>query len=297
MPTINPTRPGSIRIGDELRVPRLGFGAMRITGDGIWGPPQDPAEARAVLRRAVELGVRFIDTADSYGPETSELLIAEALHPYPADLVIATKGGIVRPDKPTWARDARPAHLRAACEASLRRLRLQRIDLYQLHAIDPNVPLEDSLGELARLQREGKIRYVGVSNVGVEELARARRVVDVVSVQNRYNVADRSSDPVLATCERDGLAFIPWSPLVQGLQDADAPCHCSKPPSHGCWRIRPRCCRSPARHRCGTSKATWPPRPPASWTTSSGRFDDPTAPGAIDSAARRRLTPDHRARQ
>jgi len=223
MPTINPTRPGSIRIGDELRVPRLGFGAMRITGDGIWRPPQDPAEARAVLRRAVELGVRFIDTADSYGPETSELLIAEALHPYPADLVIATKGGIVRPDKPTWARDARPAHLRAACEASLRRLRLQRIDLYQLHAIDPNVPLEDSLGELARLQREGKIRCIGVSNVDAKQLARARRVVDVVAVQNRCNVADRSSDPVLAICERDGLAFIPWSPLGQSPQDADAP--------------------------------------------------------------------------
>lgn len=217
------TPPAMIRIGRDLCVPRLGFGAMRITGDGIWGAPHDPAAAVRVLQRAIELGVRFIDTADSYGPETSELLIAEALHPYPADLVIATKGGIVRPDKPTWARDARPAHLRAACESSLRRLRLERIDLYQLHAVDPLVPLEESLGELARLQREGKVRCVGVSNVGVDELARARRVVDVVSVQNRYNVADRSSGAVLAACERDGLAFIPWSPLVQGAQDADAP--------------------------------------------------------------------------
>jgi aryl-alcohol dehydrogenase-like predicted oxidoreductase len=217
------TPPATIRIGRDLYVPRLGFGAMRITGEGIWGAPHDPAAALRVLQRAIELGLRFIDTADSYGPETSERLIAEALHPYPPDLVIATKGGIVRPDKPTWARDAHPAHLRAACESSLRRLRLERIDLYQLHAVDPQVPLEESLDELARLQLEGKIRYVGVSNVGVEELARARRVVDVVSVQNRYNVADRSSDPVLATCERDGLAFIPWSPLAQGLQDADAP--------------------------------------------------------------------------
>jgi aryl-alcohol dehydrogenase-like predicted oxidoreductase len=209
---------GDIMVGD-MRVPRLGFGAMRITGDGIWGPPADPAAARALLRRVVDLGVRFIDTADAYGPNTSEELIASALHPYPAGIVIATKGGIVRPDRASWPADGRPEHLRAACEASLRRLRLERIDLYQLHRIDPKVPLEESIGELARLQREGKIRHVGVSNFTAPELERARRIVKVVSVQNRYNVADRSSQDVLDVCERDGLAFIPWSPLGQGERD------------------------------------------------------------------------------
>jgi pyridoxine 4-dehydrogenase len=213
---------GEVTIGD-LRVPRLGFGAMRVTGDGIWGGPPDPEAARRLLRRVVELGVRFIDTADSYGPDVSERLIAEALHPYPSGLVIATKGGIVRPDRPSWVPDGRPAHLRAACEASLRRLRLDRIDLYQLHTVDPRVPLEDSIGELGRLQAEGKIRHIGVSNVTVPELERARRLVKVVSVQNRYNVVDRSSQDVLAVCERDGLAFIPWSPLVQGDRDRAAP--------------------------------------------------------------------------
>jgi pyridoxine 4-dehydrogenase len=209
---------GDVMVGD-MRVPRLGFGAMRITGDGIWGPPADPAAARALLRRVVDLGVRFIDTADAYGPGTSEDLIAEALHPYPAGLVIATKGGIVRPDRASWPEDGRPAHLRAACEASLRRLRLERIDLYQLHSIDPKVPLEESMGELARLQHEGKIRHVGVSNFDVPQLERARRIVKVVSVQNRYNVADRSSQDMLAVCERDGLAFIPWAPLGQSERD------------------------------------------------------------------------------
>jgi pyridoxine 4-dehydrogenase len=213
---------GDIRIG-ELQVPRLGFGAMRITGDGIWGDPPDPEAARRLLRRVVELGVRFIDTADSYGPEVSERLIAEALHPYPEGLVIATKGGILRPDKPSWVPDCRPAHLRAACEASLKRLRLDRIDLYQLHTVDARVPIEESIGELARLQAEGKVRHVGVSNVTVAELARARKIVPIVSVQNRYNVADRRSDDVLAVCERDGLAFIPWSPLVQGERDRTSP--------------------------------------------------------------------------
>jgi aryl-alcohol dehydrogenase-like predicted oxidoreductase len=213
---------GEVTVGD-LRVPRLGFGAMRVTGDGIWGDPPDPAAARRLLRRVVDLGVRFIDTADSYGPEVSERLIAEALHPYPAGLVIATKGGIVRPDRPSWVSDGRPVHLRAACEASLRRLRMDRIDLYQLHAVDPRVPLEDSIGELGRLQAEGKIRHIGISNVTVPELERARRLVKVVSVQNRYNVADRSSQDVLAVCEREGLAFIPWSPLVQGDRDRTSP--------------------------------------------------------------------------
>lgn len=210
---------GTIVIGGDLTVRRLGFGAMRLAGEGIWGDPPDRAAACRVLQRAVELGVNFIDTADAYGPGTNERLIADALHPYPPDLVLATKGGIVRPSAGRWERDGRPEHLRAACEASLRRLRLERIDLYQLHAIDPLVPLEDSLGELARLQQEGKIRHVGVSNFTSGELARARRVVNVVSVQNRYNVSDRTSDAVLATCERDGLAFIPWSPLSQSPRE------------------------------------------------------------------------------
>jgi aryl-alcohol dehydrogenase-like predicted oxidoreductase len=211
---------GRITIGKDMLVNRLGFGAMRVTGPGIWGDPVDAAEAHRVLRRAVELGVDFIDTADAYGPETSERLIAEALYPYPKGLVIATKGGIVRPGPDRWERDGRPEHLREACEASLKRLKLERIDLYQFHAIDPKVPLEDSLGEIAKLQQEGKIRHVGVSNFDVDQLARARKVVTVVSVQNRYNVADRSSDPVLAVCERDGLAFIPWSPLSQSQRDS-----------------------------------------------------------------------------
>jgi len=206
-------------IGGDLRVNRLGFGAMRLAGAGIWGDPPDRDAALRVLRRAVELGVNFIDTADAYGPWTNEQLIADALHPYPPGLVIASKAGVVRPSQERWNRDGRPSHLRAACEASLKRLRLERIDLYQLHSIDPDVPLEDSLGELARLQRDGKIRHLGVSNFSTWELERARRVVDVVSVQNRYNVSDRSSDNVLAVCERDGIAFIPWSPLSQSPRE------------------------------------------------------------------------------
>jgi aryl-alcohol dehydrogenase-like predicted oxidoreductase len=192
----------------------MGFGAMRITGPGIWGEPKDPAEARKLLRRAVELGVTLIDTADAYGPEVSERLIQEALHPYPAGLVIATKGGLTRPAPERWDRDGRPEHLRRACEASLRRLRLERIDLYQLHALDPRVPLEDSVGELARLQREGKIRHVGVSNFDAAELGRARRILKVVSVQNRYNVGDRHSEDVLKICAGEGIAFLPWAPLA-----------------------------------------------------------------------------------
>lgn len=215
-------RAGTITVGGDLTVNRLGFGAMRVTGEGIWGDPPDVAEARRVLQRAVELGVNFIDTADSYGPEVSERLIADALHPYPKGLVVATKGGIVRPSREQWERDGRPEHLRAACEASLKRLRLERIDLYQLHAVDPEVPLEDSIGEIARLKKEGKIRHVGVSNVDVAQLAKARAIVDIVSVQNRYNVSDRSSDAVLEVCERDGLAFIPWGPLSLSPRDSNA---------------------------------------------------------------------------
>jgi pyridoxine 4-dehydrogenase len=206
----------TFKIGGDLEVRRLGFGAMRITGDGIWGPPDDPEEARRLLRRVVEVGVNLIDTADSYGPEVSENLIAEALHPYPDGLVIATKGGLRRSGPGQWPRDARPERLKECCEASLRRLRLERIDLYQLHSPDPRVPLEDSMGALKELQDEGKIRHVGVSNVSVEELERACAVVDVVTVQNRYNLTERHSESVLEACERDGLGFIPWFPLAIG---------------------------------------------------------------------------------
>ena len=210
---------GTIKVGDDLLVNRMGFGAMRITGEGIWGEPRDPAEARRLLRRTLDLGVNFIDTADAYGPEVSERLIAEALYPYPRGLVIATKGGLTRPSAPEWVPDGRPEHLRAACEASLKRLKLERIDLYQFHRPDPKVPLEDSIGELARLQEQGKIRHVGVSNFDVDELARARRVVPIVSVQNRYNVTDRSSEAVLSVCARDGIAFIPWAPVARGSSE------------------------------------------------------------------------------
>ena len=223
MANLDAATAGYITLGGDLRVPRLGFGAMHLTGEGVWGPSRDPAAARGVLQRAVQLGVRFIDTADSYGPAVSEEIIAEALHPYASDLVLATKGGIVRPERATWAPEGRPGHLRAACEASLRRLRVDRIDLYQLHTIDPRVPLEESVGELARLQQEGKIRHVGLSNFDVDELARARRIVPIVSVQNRYNVADRAADDVLEICTRDGIAFIPWRPLALASADAARP--------------------------------------------------------------------------
>jgi pyridoxine 4-dehydrogenase len=210
---------GTLTIGGDLTVNRLGFGAMRITGPGIWGAPKDPAEARAVLRRAVELGVNFIDTADAYGPRVSEELIAEALYPYPPGLVIGTKGGLTRPGASEWISDGRPEHLREACEASLRRLKLERIDLYQFHHIDPYVVLEYSIEALAQLQRAGKIRHIGVSNFDTSELARARRIAPIVSVQNRYNLTDRRSDEVLGVCARDGLAFIPWAPIAGGSAD------------------------------------------------------------------------------
>ena len=203
-------------IGGDLEVHRLGFGAMRITGDGIWGPPDDPEEARRLLRRVVERGLDLIDTADSYGPEVSENLIAEALHPYPDGLVIATKGGLRRTGPGQWPRDARPERLKECCEASLRRLKLDRINLYQLHSPDNRVPLEESMGALKELKDEGKIRHVGVSNVSVEELARARAVVEVATVQNRYNLEDRRSEDVLDVCEADGIGFIPWFPLATG---------------------------------------------------------------------------------
>jgi pyridoxine 4-dehydrogenase len=208
--------PAPLTLGGELEVSRLGFGAMRITGRGIWGEPEDPAAARRLLRRVIESGVNLIDTADSYGPEVSENLIAEALHPYPEGLVIATKGGLTRPGPGAWNRAGRPERLKRCCEDSLRRLRLERIDLYQLHAVDPAVPIEDSMSALAELQQEEKIRLIGVCNVSVEELERARRIAPVVSVQNRYNVSDRSSEEVLSVCERDELGFLPWFPLDTG---------------------------------------------------------------------------------
>jgi pyridoxine 4-dehydrogenase len=206
----------SFTVGGDMEVRRLGFGAMRITGRGIWGLPEDPDEARRVLRRALELGVNLIDTADSYGPEVSENLIAEALHPYPEGLVIATKGGLRRTGPGEWPRDARPERLKECCEGSLRRLRLERIDLYQLHSPDPRVPLEDSLGALKELQEEGKIRHIGISNVSLDQFELARGLVDVVTVQNRYNLVDRHSEDVLKACEREGIGFIPWFPLATG---------------------------------------------------------------------------------
>jgi aryl-alcohol dehydrogenase-like predicted oxidoreductase len=200
----------------DLEVNRLGFGAMRVCGPNVWGPPRDRAQAHRVLRRALELGVNFIDTADSYGPHVDEELIAEALHPYPKGLVIATKGGLVRPKPSRWDEDGRPDHLRQAIDGSLKRLKLERIDLYQLHAIDPKVPLEDSLEPLVDAQRAGKIRHIGVSNFSVAELERARKVAAIASVQNEYNLGNRESEPVLERCEQLGIAFLPWYPLGAG---------------------------------------------------------------------------------
>ncbi|HEY1344133.1 MAG TPA: aldo/keto reductase [Streptosporangiaceae bacterium] len=206
---------GTIEIGGDLVVRRMGFGAMRITGNGIWGEPPDAEQARATLRRVVELGVNFIDTADSYGPEVSERLIAEALYPYPGDLVIATKGGLVRPGPGRWDPDGTPAHLRAACEGSLRRLRLDQIPLYQFHRPDRRVPLADSLGALVELRDEGKIAHIGISNVSESQLRAAQQITPVVSVQNRYNAADRGSESMVDTCEREQIAFLPWAPIQQ----------------------------------------------------------------------------------
>jgi aryl-alcohol dehydrogenase-like predicted oxidoreductase len=208
---------GTIDIGGDLTVNRLGFGAMRITGPGIWGEPPSRDQAIATLRRVVELGVNFIDTADSYGPEVSETLIAEALHPYPDDLVIATKGGLIRPGPNRWDADGRPEHLRAACEGSLRRLKLDQIPLYQFHRPDPKVPLAESMGAIAELKNEGKIRHVGISNVTEKQLREAEQIVPVVSIQNRYNVSDRQSASLVDLAEQDDLVFLPWAPI----QEAD----------------------------------------------------------------------------
>jgi pyridoxine 4-dehydrogenase len=207
---------GEFLIGGDLRVTRLGFGAMRITGDGIWGEPSNRAEAVRVLRRAVELGINFIDTADSYGPEVSEEIIAEALHPYPAGLVIATKGGFVRPGPNQWVENGRPEHLRSACEGSLRRLRRDQIDLYQLHRIDPKLPAEEQLGTLRDLQAQGKIKHIGLSEVSVRQIQHARAIIPIVTVQNRYSITDRGSEDVVEYCEKEKIGFIPWFPLAAG---------------------------------------------------------------------------------
>jgi pyridoxine 4-dehydrogenase len=215
---------GTFRIGSELEVSRLGFGSMRLTGRGVWGPPEDKEEAIAVLRRALDLGINLIDTADSYGPEVAESLIAEALYPYPQDLVIATKGGLVRTGPNQWPADGRPEHLREALEGSLKRLRLDHIDVYQFHRPDTKVPFEDSVGEIARMQDEGKIRCVGLSNVTIDQLARAQEIVRVVTVQNHYNIADRKSERMTVSqseqmidlCEEQGIGYIPWAPLGFG---------------------------------------------------------------------------------
>jgi pyridoxine 4-dehydrogenase len=206
---------GTIDIGGDMTVNRLGFGAMRITGAGIWGAPASRDQAMATLRRVVELGVNFIDTADSYGPEVSETLIAEALYPYPDDLVIATKGGFARRGPNRWTPDGRPEHLRQACEGSLRRLRLEQIPLYQFHTPDPKVPLAESVGAVAELKAEGKIRHAGISNVTEEELREAQRMVPIVSVQNRYNSADRRSESMIELCEQEQLTFLPWAPVQE----------------------------------------------------------------------------------
>jgi pyridoxine 4-dehydrogenase len=212
------------QLGGDLTVNRLGFGAMRITGEGIWGWPPDRGNALKVLRRAVELGVNLIDTADAYGPETSELLIAEALYPYPKGLVVATKGGLTRPGPGEWVPDGTPQHLKQALDGSLKRLRLERIDLYQLHRIDPKVPLEESLGAIKEMKDAGKIRHVGLSNVEPEEIERAQKIVPIVSVQNRYNIEDRKSESALAYCEKQSLGFLPWFPIggTRGLKPENA---------------------------------------------------------------------------
>ena len=215
-PTLSAAAAGTVTLGGDLTVRRLGFGAMRLTGPDVWGPPRDRREAIAVLRRAVDLGVQLVDTADSYGPECNEELVAEALAPYPPGLVVATKGGWLRGGPGSWTPDGRPEHLRAACEASLRRLRIDRIDLYQLHVPDPKVPFAESVGALADLRAAGKIRHIGLSRVSLAQLDLAIEVVRVVSVQNRFNLLDRSGAEVLAVCQRRQLAFLPWRPLQGG---------------------------------------------------------------------------------
>jgi pyridoxine 4-dehydrogenase len=245
MSQLSAANAGTIDVGGDLTVNRLGFGAMRITGPGIWGSPRDAAAAKGALQRAVELGVNFIDTADAYGPEVSENLIAETLYPYPDDLVIATKGGLTRPGPGRWEPDGRPEHLRRPCEGSLRRLRLDQIPLYQFHRPDPKVPIAESIGALAELKDEEKIRHIGVSNFSEEQLRIAERVTPIVSVQNRYNAADRSSESVVDLCEQEWLTFLPWAPV----QDAD------KNPA--VTAESPRCHQGASNSRGGPVRAPW----------------------------------------
>ena len=261
---------GTIEIGGDLVVRRMGFGAMRVTGHGIWGEPPDEDQAKATLRRVVELGVNFIDTADSYGPEVSERLIAEALCPYPDDLVIATKGGLVRPAPGRWNPDGRPEHLREACEGSLRRLRLDQIPLYQFHRPDPAVPLAESLGMLVQLKDEGKIRHIGVSNVSAAQLDAAQQITPVVSVQNRYNAADRNSEAMVDTCELEQIAFLPWAPI----QQADSnPAVAQAAERHGA---------SPRQVVLAWLLARSPQMLPIPGTGSAGHVDDNVAAAAIE---------------
>jgi aryl-alcohol dehydrogenase-like predicted oxidoreductase len=220
---VNAVAAGTITLGGDRVIQRLGFGAMRLCGPDIWGEPEDPANARAVLQRVVELGVNLIDTADAYGPEVNERQVADALHPYPDDLVVATKGSGTRASRHDWGVDGSPEHLRQACEASLQRLRLERIELYQLHGVDDRVPLEESIGALAELQAEGKIRHIGISNVDDAELMRAQSVAPIASVQNRFSVADRSSASVVRACERLGLVFLAYFPIGAGWRAAEPP--------------------------------------------------------------------------
>ena len=261
---------GTVRLGD-LTVNRMGFGAMRVTGPNIWGDPPDRAAAKRLLVRSVELGINFLDTADSYGPEVSERIIAEALHPYPQGLVIGTKGGLVRPSPGRWPSDARPEHLRRALDGSLKRLRLERIELYQLHAPDPKVPYADSVGTLAELQRAGKIRHLGVSNVSVKELEQARRITPIVSVQNEYNLEDRSSDNVLAACEKAGIAFIPWYPLGAG----------ALPRSGKLRRVAARLGASPAQVALAWLLARSPVMLPIPGTSSIAHLEENTAAAGL----------------
>jgi pyridoxine 4-dehydrogenase len=260
---------GEFAIGGDLPVARLGYGAMQIAGPGVWGEPRDHDEAIRVLRRAVELGVTLIDTADSYGPEVSERLIREALHPYPDGLVIATKAGLTRPGPGRWERNGRPEHLKAQAEKSLSLLGLERIELFQLHRIDPEVPLADQLGALVELQAEGKIGRIGLSEVSVPEIQAARAITPIATVQNRYNLSDRGAEPVLDHCQREGIGFIPWFPMATGrLARPGGPLqripeeHAVTPAqlaSHGCCSAHPFCCRSPALRRSHTSRKTWAP--------------------------------------
>jgi len=263
--TINAALAGTIDIGGDLPVNRFGFGAMRLTGEGIWGEPVDRDECKRVLRRALELGINFIDTADSYGPEVSERLIAEALYPYPEELVIATKGGLLRPGPGEWVPDGRPQHLRAACEGSLKRLRVEQIDLYQFHRPDPKVPFEESVGALVELKNEGKIRHIGLSNVTTGQVEQAQKLTRIVSVQNRYSVYERSSEPVLEFCSLEEIAFLPGVPS-KGVRSPPtglwrrSPAATARPRPRlrwrGCSSIHPSCCPSLEPRRWRTSSRT-----------------------------------------